>query len=856
MKPLKTFFVRPNLPERLAVLEELAFNMRWTWDADARELFRRIDPELWDSTGHNPVRVLGELDAARYQSLLEDESFLFQLDRVEKEFREYMDPAGSWFAKAHPDGNGPIVAYFSAEFGIADCVPIFSGGLGVLAGDHLKSASDMGVPIVGVGLLYQSGYFRQYLNPEGWQQETYPVSDFHVMPILRVKQASGEHLAISVPFPGRIVKAFVWKAHVGRNPLYLLDTNHPDNSEWDRKITGQLYGGDQETRIQQEIVLGMGGVVMLEALGLTPAIYHSNEGHAAFLTLEIARQLVRKHGISFQAACEACKGRVVFTTHTPVPAGIDVFPRELVERFFGGYVKDVGISMEDLLHMGRLSGAEFATGFNMAVLAVGMSYGTNAVSRLHEITSKKMWCGLWPGIPFGTIPIGHVTNGIHIPTWISADMGSLFDRYLGPRWREDPRDRQLWGRVDRIPMAEIWRTHERRRERLVAFARSRIAAMLMRQRGEGRSIEAAGEILNPETLTIGFARRFAPYKRANLLLRDPDRLVRILTARDRPVQIIFAGKAHPRDEQGKSLIRNIVAASKRPELADRIVFIEDYDLNIARYLVQGVDVWLNTPRRPREASGTSGMKAVANGALHVSTQDGWWAEVNSEGLGWTIGAGEEYGDDQHDYWDNVESRALYDLLEHEVVPLFYQRGADGLPRGWVQRMKTSMKELCPTFNSNRMVRQYTEQYYLPARAHSERICRTDLDGARRLADWRRVVTENWGRLKLVGVEADLAEETVVGATGRVKAWLESAPLLPQDIAIEVVYGRIREDFQIQETGAVPMRYVSTDANNRNLFEGIVPCIMGGKMGFAIRILPRHRDLPNPYQMGLVRIFEA
>jgi len=856
MRPLRTFFVEPNLPARLAVLKDLAYNVRWTWNPPMRELFRRIDDVLWESSGHNPVRMLGMVEPSRYQALLEDESFLYHLDKVEQEFKEYMAGENTWFAKAHPDIRGPVTAYFSAEFGVADSVPIFSGGLGVLAGDHLKSASDMGVPIVGVGLAYQEGYFRQYLNPDGWQQETYPVNDFHTMPFTRVLDDAGKQIEISIPFPGRQVRAYVWQVAVGRSRLLLLDSNHQDNSEHDRRITGQLYGGDQETRIQQEIILGMGGVRMLERLGIHAPVLHSNEGHAAFLILERIRQFVVGQGVPFPVAREAALAGVIFTTHTPVPAGIDVFPRHLVERYFADYVHEVGIDMETLLQIGRVDPHDISPGFNMAVLAVRLSYATNAVSRLHRTTSRQMWKNVWPGIAENDIPIGHVTNGIHIPSWVSVDMGGLFDRYLGPRWREDPRDRLLWERVDNIPMEELWRTHERRRERLVAAARHKTRDRLTRHGATARTLEAASEVLDPEALTIGFARRFAPYKRATLLLRDIDRLIRIVGDRHRPVQFLFAGKAHPRDQFGKELIRTITQAMRRVELSNRIVFLEDYDLNIARYLVQGVDIWLNNPRRPKEASGTSGMKAVANGAIHLSTKDGWWAEVDSEGLGWTIGAGEEYPEELHDYADEVESKALYDLLENEIVPLFYRRAKDGIPRGWVQRMKKSMKELCPVFNSNRMVRQYTEKYYLRSLQQVKLLHAESLDPARRLAEWKQVVRANWPRIHVSRLEVDIGERTLVGSTGSIRAWMDIAPLLPQDINIEVVYGRINENFDIQESGAVPMRYESTDEHNHSLFRGIIPCTTSGKIGFAIRILPRHRDLPNPYQMGLVKIVEA
>lgn len=852
MKPLRTYFVEPNLPERLKILKELALNARWAWHAATRELFRRIDADLWQASGENPVRMLGQVDASRFLILEQDESFLYHLRQVEESYREYMKGDNTWFRKTHPDVDENMVAYFSAEFGITDCIQIFSGGLGILAGDHLKSASDMGIPMVGVGLLYQEGYFHQYLNQEGWQQETYPVNDFHTMPMHRVRDAKGEQMAIDVPFPGRTVWAYLWEVQVGRVPLYLLDTNHPDNTPADRRITGQLYGGDHEMRIQQEIVLGMGGVRMLRKLGIEPPILHTNEGHAAFLTLERIRQLMKGNGMSFGDAREACVSSVLFTTHTPVPAGIDVFPRQMVEHYFAPYCQDIGISMEELLHIGRMNG-ENGDGFNMAVLAVRLSYGTNAVSKLHRDTTRKMWKDLWPGVPISETPIGSVTNGIHIPSWISNELGSLLDRYLGPKWREDPRDRLLWERVEQIPSEELWQTHERRRERLVAFCRNRGREQAARLGASPSRLQAALEVLDPESLTIGFARRFAPYKRAALLFHDIDRLTKILSDKGRPVQIIFAGKAHPRDHFGKEIIRTIVANSRRPELARRIVFLENYDMRIARYLVQGVDVWLNTPRRPKEASGTSGMKAVANGALHFSTKDGWWAEVEPDGLGWTIGAGEEYAEDQYDYQDEVEARSLYDILENEVVPSFYHRGKDDLPRQWLSLMKKSLKTLPPVFNTNRMVRQYAERYYLPAVVHYDQLSQEDFSGLKSLAAWKQNVMQNWSPIHLVKIEADIGSDVLVGATEAVRAWVNLGPLRAEDVTVEVVYGRIASDFQIEEAGAVPMAFDAMDGS-ATIFKGVVPCIRSGKYGFALRVLPRHPDLANPYQTGLIKIF--
>lgn len=855
MKPLRTFFVEPSLPERLSILKELAYNLRWTWDADTRALFQRIDQDSWDVSGGNPVRMLGSVPSSRFSILEADDSFLYHLDQVKESYREYREGESTWFRRTHPEISGVVAAYFSAEFGLTDCLPIFSGGLGILAGDHIKSASDMGIPLVGVGLLYQQGYFHQYLNHEGWQQETYPTNDFYTMPLDRVRNGGGDQMTLDIPFPGRTVKTLVWAARVGRNTLFLLDTNHPANQPNDRAITSQLYGGNQETRIQQEIILGMGGVRVLKQLHIAPPILHTNEGHAAFLALERIRQLVKEEGMTFAQAVEGTRSSVIFTTHTPVPAGIDVFPSQLVRTYFSDYCRDVGIGVEQLLALGKIGQGNHEDGFNMAVLAVHLSYGVNAVSKLHRTTSRLMWQNLWPGVPLAEIPIGSVTNGIHVPSWISNEMGMLLDRYLGPRWREDARDRVNWDRVDKIPSEELWRTHERRRERLVAFARKSVREQLVRQGESPMSLRQATEVLDPEALTIGFARRFAPYKRAHMLFRDMDRLVKLLSDRKRPVQILYAGKAHPQDQFGKEIIREIVASARRHNLSGRIVFLENYNINTARYLVQGVDVWLNNPRRPKEASGTSGMKAVANGVLHLSTKDGWWAEVNSEGLGWTIGGGEEYSEDQEPYQDEVEARALYDLLENEIVPLFYDRTESGIPHGWVQMMKRSMKTLCPVFNTNRMVRQYAERYYLPARSRHLAFKEDQWASLKDYSAWVQRVRSQWSGIRLKGFDADLRHEMPVGSSGAVSAKLQLEGLNPEDILVEVVYGRIDSDSLIEQAGSIPMQFKTRDDAGLCQFDGVVPCVRSGKFGFALRVLPAHKDIPNAFQTGLIRVFD-
>jgi starch phosphorylase len=849
MRPVKTFHVRPALPARLAALEELAYNLRWSWDHGTISLFRRLDRDLWEESGHNPVLMLGGISQERLQEAAQDEAFLAHLDRIAAELRDYVAGAGAWHQKTFGASAQPLVAYFSMEFGLTECLPIYSGGLGILAGDHLKSASELGVPLVGVGLLYQKGYFRQYLTAEGWQQERNPINDFSVLPVRPLHGQDGQPVRVGVELAGRTLVLRPWRAQVGRVTLVLLDSNIPENPPDLQDITDELYGGDAQLRLQQEIALGIGGVLTLQALGMTPRVFHMNEGHCAFLGLARASALMREQQLSFGEAMEVVAASGIFTTHTPVPAGIDVFAPDLMERHFAPLRQGLGLSREQLLDLGRVHPGQTAEPFNMAVLAIRTAGFVNGVSRLHGSVSRAMWQEVWPGVPVDEVPIVHVTNGVHPQSWISEDMRNLYDRYLGPRWAEEPGDTRVWARGEQIPGEELWRTHERRRERLVAFARRRLAAQL-RARGVGMAeIAQAQEVLDPDALTIGFARRFATYKRGALLLRDPARLQRILNAPGRPVQILFAGKAHPKDEPGKELIRQIIQQARSPELRRRIVFLEDYDQVVARYLVQGADVWLNTPRRPLEASGTSGMKAAFNGALNLSVPDGWWDEAFSHRTGWAIGKGEDYRD--LEYQDRVEAGALYDLLENDVVPLFYSRGADGLPRGWIELMKSAMGALCPVFNTNRMVHQYVMRGYAPAQERRERLEADACRRARALAAWKQRVRQAWGAVRVTGVEVSLPQETCVGTVIEVAASVQPGGLGPGDLAVQVCLGTLRESREIIAPEIVAMNCQGAAAGGDLRFQADVPCKTSGTQGLTVRVLPHHEDLGQPHETGLI-----
>ncbi len=849
MRPICTFTIIPSLPTKLERLRELAYNLWWSWNLDGIDLFRRLDHQLWEDSGHNPVLMLGTIKQERLEETAEDEGFLAQLERVYQRFDRYMKSQNTWYTKYHGPFGEPYIAYFSAEFGLTDCIPNYAGGMGVLAGDHLKAASDLGLPLVGVGLLYQEGYFRQYLNSDGWQQELYPENDFYNMPIQLEQREDGTPVTIQIDYPGRKVTAQAWRAQVGRVSLFLLDTNIPANGPQDQNITDELYGGDLEMRIQQEIMLGIGGIRALQALGIRPTICHMNEGHSAFLALERIRILREERGLSFAEARQAASAGNVFTTHTPVPAGIDRFPPHLIDKYFYDYYTSLGLSREEFLALGRQNPADHQEPFCMAILALRLAAHTNGVSRLHSQVSRRMWQGVWPGVPEDEIPITWVTNGIHIPSWISFDLAGLYDRYLGPHWLQRPDDQTIWERVDKIPDEELWRTHERRRERLVAAVRRRLREQLEKRGAPPSEVERAGEMLDPKALTIGFGRRFITYKRATLLLRDPDRLARILNDEDHSVQIIFAGKAHPQDNPGKELIQQIVHLCREERFRRRIVFIEDYDMTIARYLVQGTDIWLNTSLRLREASGTSGMKATANGAINISTLDGWWDEAYQPEAGWAIGRGEVYED--LNYQNDIESKAIYEILEKEAIPLFYDRSSNGLPYKWIPLMKDAMRVVCPIFNTNRMVREYAERFYLPSAERYEHLTENEMARAKALAQWKSLLHERWPEIRVDHVEAEIPAELKVGAELQVRAQVRLGALEPKDVTVQLYYGPMDTRGEMSKGEVIAMECAESNGDGNHVFIGSIPARASGRYGYALRILPHHEDLNNPYEPGLI-----
>ncbi len=847
-----TFNVVPSIPKKLEPLREIVYNLYWAWNQDSIELFRRMDRKIWEQTNHNPVQLLDMISQERLDELSKDDGFVSHMNRVYLQLEVYLD-AVTWYQKKYKAADKAFIAYFSAEFGLTECLQIYSGGLGVLSGDHLKAASDLGIPLVGVGLCYKEGYFQQYLTNDGWQQEKYDLIDFYNQPMKLVLNEDKTELKLSLDFPGRKVYFQVWQIDVGRIKLYLLDTNVDENSDNDKEITRTLYGGNGETRIQQEILLGIGGLRALHAMDIQPSVCHMNEGHSAFLSFERIRYLIKYHNLTFDQAKDIGFYSNVFTTHTPVPAGIDVFPNDLVERYFGDYYRnDLKIDNKTFYELGTIIKNREPSNFNMAHLAMNMAGYVNGVSKLHGEVSKKMWVSGFNNIPFDEIPIDYITNGIHTQSHLSSEMYYLFLRYLGQKFINDPSNKEIWKRIDEIPDEELWRSHERRRERLVAFARKRLRKQIIARGGSASELAVAKEALNPQALTIGFARRFATYKRANLFLRDVERLASILCNNDQPVQFIISGKAHPRDDAGKKIIQEIVSTSKAEHLRKKIIFLENYDMNVARYMVEGCDVWMNNPRRPLEASGTSGMKVIANGGLNFSVLDGWWDEAYKYDLGWTIGNAEEYAD--IDYQDEVESRLIYETLENEIIPLFYERGEDKLPRRWIEFMKNSMKNLGPFFNTNRMVQEYSQKYYFYAEEKRNTLSANNWEYGKAFTDWKKNLFANWDKVKFVHINKKINEsELTVGSKYTITAEVELGKLTHDDVKIQIYYGKVDDWSLAHSNRFFDMDYVSEKSkSNKQKYKGEIECKSSGQFGFTLRILPSHPLLINPFELGLIR----
>lgn len=848
LKYARSFEVVAELPERLQALKDLAMNLRWSWDAETQQLFRETDPDLWEAVGHNPLELVNQISDDRLEKLLDDSVYLARLEACQKSLESYLT-ADTWFDSKYPSHRDHTrIAYFCAEFGLAECLPIYSGGLGILAGDHLKAASDLGLPLTGVGLLYARGYFRQYLSQEGWQQEMYPQYDFYKMPLSLVRGENNQPIRVSVELPDRVVTCHIWKAVVGRINLYLLDSNILENAPDDQGITDTLYGGDENMRIRQEMILGVGGMKALSALGIDPTVCHMNEGHAAFLSIERLRQFMEKTGSDFRTARQVVVGGNVFTTHTPVPAGFDVFKPELVEQYMSKTIGAAGLNFADFLKMGRFDPENPVEPFNMAVLAMENANFVNGVSKLHAKVSRHLFSARWPEYPEQEVPVDAITNGIHTGTWISRRMVDLIQKHVDSDWDGDLSSPDLWEKVAAIPDAELWELRENQRGDFIRFVRKRLVSTLAKKGAARVDLNAANGILDPRILTVGFARRFATYKRASLLFSDRERLKSLLFHPERPIQVVFAGKSHPRDDGGKRLIQDIYNFIQHEGGKPRMVFLEDYDMEVARALVQGVDVWLNNPRRPNEASGTSGMKVVPNGGLNLSVLDGWWAEGYKPGVGWAIGDDREMAD--HDHQDWLDSRSLYQLLEQEVAPVFYNRGESGIPTAWIELIKKSMKELAPWFSTARMVREYASRFYMPASDAYNRMASGNQACAKEALEWRTRVRSAWKDVKILKVEDEGNTFNPVGAQFQLTATVQLGSLTPEDVRVQALVGMVGGNRELHDLELHDLEFVKSEHGHHS-FKATISCAQPGHMGYVVRVVPHHDHVRVASELALV-----
>lgn len=825
MKALQSFTVRAKLPDSLSPLLELAMNLHWAWNEKTQALFRWIDPQLWEQLNHDPIALLANVSTKHLDSLSNDADFMAFMSEVSTDLNSYLNST-SWFQNR----NSALVsvAYFSPEFGISEALPQYSGGLGILAGDHLKASSDLGIPLVGVGLFYQQGYFRQWLDNQGWQQENYPTLEPASMAVRKVP-----NVIIDVECGQKTIYAQIWRADVGRIRLYLLDTNIEQNDLECRSVTDRLYGGGTEHRLRQEILLGMGGVKALQAVEEKTQIFHTNEGHAGFLGLERLSDLIQDHSLNFDQALEVVRSSTIFTTHTPVPAGIDRFGKDLMEKYFSNWCKRCNIDINQLMQLGHLPNESDEQAFNMAVMGFRLAGMSNGVSKLHGKISREMFQGIWPEIAVDDIPIGSITNGIHGPSWASQEMSDLLGRKVIPSWAQANQDR--WESINEIDDDEIWRVKDQGRHRLVKMVRQNI------KKSQDLICEPstwAEEVLDPKVLTIGFARRFASYKRATLLLSDPQRLKALLLSPDRPIQLVFAGKAHPADNIGKEMIRQLIEFSSDPSIRHRFVLVQDYDIAIARALYQGSDVWLNNPRRPLEACGTSGEKAALNGALNCSILDGWWDEMYRPDLGWAIPSFENSQD--LDQRDAKEASSLFDILENEIIPLFYDRSPQGPPSGWIKKIKSSLCNLGPNIMASRMVKDYVVKMYEPTAIRYNEVSSRDFEKAKELANWKQNLYKHWSELKVDSIDSTDVEdkEVELGAKKTVRANIVVGSMDPKDIQVQLLFGPLDQDRQIKPISTIPMtRQSEPTKENIYTYSAQFSCEQAGNYGFNIRVLP-------------------
>ena len=846
--------VNPQLPKRINKITEIANNLWWSWNTEFLRLLKTIDRDLWEKCEKNPIKFLKQVSQEKLEEVEKDPAFLKEYDKIVENFDGYMASKNTWFSQKYFDNKNDLIAYFSAEYGLDQTIGIYSGGLGILSGDHLKSASDLGIPLVAVGLMYKNGYFHQRIDKDGIQHPEYKDLNLYDLPISAVKDNDGNDFITYVKFPERRVYLKVWQINVGRIKLYLLDSDLDINNEEDRGTTAKLYGGDQEMRIRQEIILGMGGVHTLKKLGYNPTIYHMNEGHSAFLNLEIIKDTIKEKQVSFNIAKDIASSKTVFTTHTPVPAGNDIFPIGLVEKYFKDFWPRLGISREDFLRLGMKPGDNLEPGFNMGILALKIAGKKNGVSKLHGEVSRELFADVWPHIAPSESPITYVTNGIHTCTWLAPKMKDLYNKYLIPYWQDNIHEDDVWKKINSIPDEELWKEHLERKKKLLDVVRHNLTVRLRR---EGVSYDAINEALgnlNPEALTIGFARRFATYKRATLIFRDIERITQILNNADRPVILIFAGKAHPADKYGADLIKQIHEVSMMPQFKGKIFILENYNIEISRYLVSGVDVWLNNPRRPMEASGTSGQKASVNGVVNFSVLDGWWAEGYNQKNGWTIGTNKDYV--SYEEQDNADSQSMYETLEHKIIPTYYDKDENGISKTWIQYMKNSIMSTGGKYSTSRMLVDYTNQLYMPLCNLTKKYY-SNLEKVTEYDAWKQSISSNWKDIQIEQEEGNADNVTLdAGNIIDVKCSVVLPNIDVNHIKAEVYYGRFLDNGTVQDVKVIEMKLERKDEENKKYYyTAKIPLTSGGNFGYSFRVMPKHEMLLDSENLDLVKWIE-
>ncbi len=842
--------VNPQLPKEISKLSEIANNLWWSWNTDYLKLLKQIDRDLWENVGKNPVKFLKLVSQERLEKASQNQEFLKQYNIVANNFENYMNSKNTWFSKNYPKNEKDLIAYFSAEYGLDETIPIYSGGLGILSGDHLKSASDLELPFVAVGMLYKEGYFIQKLSKYGEQENNYVKADLNNLPIEAVKDSEGKDLKITVDYPERKLYLKVWKINVGRIKLYLMDSDIDENSEEDKKVTLQLYGGDQDMRIKQEIVLGMGGVKLLKTLGLNPTVYHMNEGHSSFLTLELIKDLMEEKKISFEMAKDITTSKTVFTTHTPVPAGNDIFPLDLVEKYFKDFWPKIGLSREEFLKLGMKPTEKLDNGFNMGILALKNAGKKNGVSKLHGAVSRELFGEVWTNIAANESPIGYVTNGIHTCSWLAQNLKELYNEYLIPYWQDNMQKDDVWKQIKDIPNERLWNEHQARKMKMLKMVKENTTERLKRVGIPYEEIKEITSKINPNALTIGFARRFATYKRATLIFKDLERITQILNDSERPIQLIFAGKAHPLDKVGQDLIKYINELAMKPQFKGKIFVLENYNIGMSRYLISGCDVWLNNPRRPMEASGTSGQKASVNGVINFSVLDGWWAEGYDQTNGWTIGTNAEFT--SYEEQDLADSESLYNTLENKIIPLYYENREENIPNNWVEIMKNSIITTGGKYSTQRMVIDYTNQMYIPL-CNLYNTYYSNLESVAEYSQWKSELNNSWNDIEIKQLNnlSDISMDA--GNKINVECEVKLPNIKVENIEAQVYYGKIAENGMVDNIEIIPMKLKAKNEEEKTYtFEAKIELTTGGDYGYTFRVMPKHEMLLESSDLNLIK----